>query len=226
MPINNYIFISIFNDELHLYNRNGYNIKEIIENNSKNDLGYKEIIGCFGAKSSEVFYDPTTKNLIKQNNYHRATGLSGRNLEDFIKSTIPLWKETYYNPITGKQIYSKEYNDSGITPINEKFFDYDSGKRIVLSYYGFNRPAEHVAIYPNLITLNKEKEAWFNMDGKTIKHILGLRECTKSQWETRQMANSIHNIIKSLDNTESFEQILGPTCITQGICNEGKECCY
>ena len=59
------------------------NIKEIIDNNSKNDLGYKEIIGCFGVKSSEVFYDPTTKNLIKQNNYHRATGLSGRNLEDF-----------------------------------------------------------------------------------------------------------------------------------------------
>ena len=144
------------------------NIKEIIDNNSKNDLGYKEIIGCFGVKSSEVFYDPTTKNLIKQNNYHRATGLSGRNLEDFIKSTIPLWKETYYNPTTGKQIYSKEYNDSGITPINEKFFDYDSGKRIILSYYGFNRPAEHVAIYPNLITLNKEKEAWFNLDGETI----------------------------------------------------------
>lgn len=144
------------------------NIKEIIDNNSKNDLGYKEIIGCFGVKSSEVFYDPTTKNLIKQNNYHRATGLSGRNLEDFIKSTIPLWKETYYNPITGKQIYSKEYNDSGITPIKERFFDYESGKKMVLSYYGFNRPAEHVAIYPNLITLNKEKEVWFNLDGETI----------------------------------------------------------
>lgn len=64
-----------------------------------------------------------------------------------------------------------------------------------------------------------------NMDGKTVKHILGLRECTKSQWETRQMANGIHKAIKELDGTKTFETILGPTCITQGICNEGKECC-
>ena len=64
-----------------------------------------------------------------------------------------------------------------------------------------------------------------NMDGKTVKHILGLRECTKSQWETRQMANGIHKAIKELDGTETFETLLGPTCVTQGICNEGKECC-
>lgn len=64
-----------------------------------------------------------------------------------------------------------------------------------------------------------------NMDGKTIKHILGLRECTKSQWETRQMANGIHNIIRNIDGADAYEQILGPTCVTQGICNEGKECC-
>lgn len=64
-----------------------------------------------------------------------------------------------------------------------------------------------------------------NMDGKTLKHILGLRECTKAQWETRQMANAMHQEIKNLPGTEVFETILGPTCVTQGICNEGKECC-
>lgn len=64
-----------------------------------------------------------------------------------------------------------------------------------------------------------------NMDGKTLKHILGLRECTKAQWETRQMANAMHQGVKELPGTEAFETILGPTCVTQGICNEGKECC-
>ena len=63
------------------------------------------------------------------------------------------------------------------------------------------------------------------MDGKTLKHILGLRECTKAQWETRQMANAMHQGVKELPGTEAFETILGPTCVTQGICNEGKECC-
>lgn len=64
-----------------------------------------------------------------------------------------------------------------------------------------------------------------NMDGKTLKHILGLRECTKAQWETRQMATAMHNEVKKIPGTEAFETILGATCVTQGICNEGKECC-
>lgn len=64
-----------------------------------------------------------------------------------------------------------------------------------------------------------------NMDGKTLKHILGLRECTKAQWETRQMASNMHQEIKKIPGTEAFETVLGPTCVTQGVCNEGKECC-
>ncbi len=64
-----------------------------------------------------------------------------------------------------------------------------------------------------------------NMDGKTLKHILGLRECTKAQWETRQMANGLHNEIRNLPGAECFESVLGPTCTTQGFCKEGKESC-
>lgn len=64
-----------------------------------------------------------------------------------------------------------------------------------------------------------------NMDGKTLKHILGLRECSKSQWETQQMANGLHDEIRTLDDAQVFETVLGPTCVTQGVCNEGKECC-
>lgn len=63
------------------------------------------------------------------------------------------------------------------------------------------------------------------MDGKTLKHILGLRECTKAQWETRNMAHGMHDEINLLDGAENFSSILGATCTTQGICNEGKECC-
>lgn len=63
------------------------------------------------------------------------------------------------------------------------------------------------------------------MDGKTLKHILGLRECTKAQWETRNMAYGMHDEINTLEGAENFSSILGATCTTQGICNEGKECC-
>lgn len=64
-----------------------------------------------------------------------------------------------------------------------------------------------------------------NMDGKTLRHILRLRECTKAQWETRNMAYGIHNEINKLEGAENYSSILGATCTTQGICNEGKECC-
>lgn len=64
-----------------------------------------------------------------------------------------------------------------------------------------------------------------NMDGKTVEHILRLRECTKAQWETREMAVGIHNEIRKIGGAECFSNILGPTCETQGFCKEGKESC-
>lgn len=64
-----------------------------------------------------------------------------------------------------------------------------------------------------------------SMDGKTLEHILRLRECTKAQWETRDMANGMHREIKEIKGAECFSNILGPTCETQGFCKEGKESC-
>ncbi len=64
-----------------------------------------------------------------------------------------------------------------------------------------------------------------NIDGKTLEHILKLRECTKAQWETRKMAVGIHDEIRTLNDAVCFSNILGPTCETQGFCNEGKESC-
>ena len=64
-----------------------------------------------------------------------------------------------------------------------------------------------------------------NMDGKTLKHILALRECTKAQWETREMATNMHAEIDTLKGADEYSAILGPSCVTQGYCKEGKESC-
>lgn len=64
-----------------------------------------------------------------------------------------------------------------------------------------------------------------NMDGWTVRHILELRECTKAQWETRAIAHDIHKEIDNLKHAKIYSKILGSTCMTQGICNEGKESC-
>ena len=65
-----------------------------------------------------------------------------------------------------------------------------------------------------------------NLDGKTLAHILGLRECTKAQWETRDMAVGMHReITEKVSDAKYYDKVVGPTCVTQGFCKEGKECC-
>lgn len=64
-----------------------------------------------------------------------------------------------------------------------------------------------------------------NMDGKTVEHILALRECSKAQWETQGMARGMHKEISSIPGAEIYSSVLGSTCMTLGICNEGKESC-
>lgn len=64
-----------------------------------------------------------------------------------------------------------------------------------------------------------------SMNGKTLEHILKLRECTKAQWETRNMACGMHEEIKKLKDATLFSSILGATCETQHFCKEGKESC-
>lgn len=64
-----------------------------------------------------------------------------------------------------------------------------------------------------------------NLDGKTMAHILSLRECEKAQWEIRYAANGIHREISKLEDASEFSKILGPTCVTQGFCKEGTESC-
>lgn len=64
-----------------------------------------------------------------------------------------------------------------------------------------------------------------NMDGRTVEHILGLRECSKAQWETQGMARGIHKEIDTIKGAEIFSSVLGSTCMTKGYCKEGKESC-
>lgn len=64
-----------------------------------------------------------------------------------------------------------------------------------------------------------------NMNGKTLEHILGLRECNKTQWETKIIAHDMHAEINKLTDAQIFSTILGAKCMTQGYCPEGKESC-
>ncbi len=64
-----------------------------------------------------------------------------------------------------------------------------------------------------------------NMNGWDLRHILELRMCNKAQWETRAMANGMYQEVSKQKDAELFSSILGPTCVTKRVCNEGKESC-
>lgn len=64
-----------------------------------------------------------------------------------------------------------------------------------------------------------------NINGKTLKHILSLRECNKAQWEIREVVRGMHNELKNINEAKIYETLLGPSCETDYYCKEGKECC-
>ncbi|MBO5138156.1 MAG: FAD-dependent thymidylate synthase [Bacilli bacterium] len=55
-----------------------------------------------------------------------------------------------------------------------------------------------------------------NINEKTLQHIFKLRECTKAQWKTRNMAIQMHKEIDKI--APIFSQILRPSCQILGIC--------
>lgn len=62
-----------------------------------------------------------------------------------------------------------------------------------------------------------------NMDGKTLAWILRLRTCNKAQWEFRNIANQMKDLVGKVSTY--FPEILGPDCVVKGYCSEGKESC-
>jgi len=62
-----------------------------------------------------------------------------------------------------------------------------------------------------------------NFDGGTFAHIMRLRICTKAQWETRELAYQMRDLVKNI--APIYGSILGSDCEIFRICKEGKESC-
>jgi thymidylate synthase (FAD) len=74
-------------------------------------------------------------------------------------------------------------------------------------------------IYPNaaytqlIVTIN----------GRSLTHLLGLRLCSRAQWEIREMANLMLKEVRKVF-PEYFNHV-GPNCFMLGYCPEGKMSC-
>lgn len=61
------------------------------------------------------------------------------------------------------------------------------------------------------------------MNGRTLQWILRLRCCNKAQWQIRAIAKEIAKQVSNV--APLLGKGLGPTCMTDLVCHEGKECC-
>lgn len=61
------------------------------------------------------------------------------------------------------------------------------------------------------------------MNGRTLQWILHLRCCNKAQWQIRNIAKELAKQVSSV--APLLGKGLGPTCMTDLVCYEGKECC-
>jgi len=60
-------------------------------------------------------------------------------------------------------------------------------------------------------------------NARTAQWICRLRCCTKAQWQIRNIAKEVAKQVKEV--SPLLGKGLGPTCMTDAICNEGKESC-
>ena len=62
-----------------------------------------------------------------------------------------------------------------------------------------------------------------SMNGRTLQWILHLRCCNKAQWQIRDISKEIAKQVQKV--SPLLGKGLGPTCMTDAVCYEGKESC-
>ena len=61
------------------------------------------------------------------------------------------------------------------------------------------------------------------MNARNLQWITKMRCCNKAQWQIRYIAKDIANQVREI--SPLIGKGLGPTCVTNFVCNEGKESC-
>ncbi len=61
------------------------------------------------------------------------------------------------------------------------------------------------------------------MDGKSLMHFLGLRNCNRAQWEVRALADTMLEKLRAAEPT--IFNHAGPYCYQLGYCPEGRHTC-
>lgn len=127
-----------------------------------------------------------------------------------IPDFVPLWNfENYIIPDTIKSTCEREYR---------KIFS--DNKRMVEKFKSYGiRDEDLVYFYLSGNACNIAT----TMNGRTLEWISRMRCCNKAQWEIRNILNKVVDDVKKV--SPLVGKCLGPTCIVEGYCPEGKDSC-
>lgn len=188
--------------------------KEILESSEQKDAEYKakcmdKILHKEERRELEqvnfTFQIPISLSILTHLTRHRMHSL-------LVPEFLPLWNfENYIIPAT---IRAKE-------DIEKMFITAHDKNMEVFEEFKNMGVAEEDLIYfyigaqmLNVVT---------TMNGRTLQWILRLRCCNKAQWQIRAIAREIAKQVSNV--APLLGKGLGPTCMTDLVCYEGKECC-
>ena len=174
------------------------NAKEKIMNNILHKEERREL-----EQVSFSFQIPISLSILTHLTRHRMHSL-------LVPEFIPMWDmKNYVTPVTIKNKANDLFQEA--IEKNMKMFEEfkDAGvaeEDLIYFYVG--------AQMLNVVT---------TMSARTLQWILRLRCCNKAQWQIRFIAQEIARKVSEV--APLIGKGLGPTCITDRYCGEGRECC-
>lgn len=175
-----------------------------------NDIGNKLISALIASKSQreleQVIYSfeiPISLAVLTHITRHRTHSL-------LIPDFVPLWNfDNYIIPDSIKKNHEKDFKEiyTNNKLMMEKFKRSGVREEDLVYFY----LSGHAC---NIFT---------TMNGRTLEWISRMRCCTKAQWEIINIANKITADVRKV--SPLVGKCLGPTCVVEGYCPEGKDSC-
>jgi thymidylate synthase (FAD) len=125
-----------------------------------------------------------------------------------------------------RYITVKRLDEKVVVPpsVEDNIDDYNMA--IIVASEGYQRlvkngvPREDARfLLPNAV----ETSMLMTMDGKSLMHFFGLRNCNRAQWEVRALADMMLEQLRDVE-PEIFNHA-GPYCYQLGYCPEGRHTC-
>jgi len=127
--------------------------------------------------------------------------------------------------------------ESFMTTVTDDYWNTESGNNSTLASEEFESLMESIGeLYERMINAGiPEEDARYilpnacttnlvvTMNGRELRHFFNLRCCTRAQWEIRELADKMLELVKEVAPI-LFENA-GASCVATGKCPEGKKSC-